>query len=263
MKLNSTLSEYIKRIAILFRCYTLARNINRQIFSREDMVNHLNDVNLFKSILPKECLCFDIGANIGRKSEAMLLAETSVVAFEPHPDVWLELCARCSNNKNWTLVRAAIGDTPSICTLFARESSGQSGLKSEWEGVTKKTYEVPVLTLDLAIIRFGLPFYCKIDVEGWEYNVIKGLSSKIPLLSFEYHIAEDNLNKTRDCIQLISELGDYEINFTTGERSAFILNDWVSCDCFVKEYPTILLDYKHSFGDIFMKLKNHHPQYHI
>ena len=36
-------------------------------------------------------------------------AGARVVAFEPNPMVWPELRARCGSNKNWTLVRTALG----------------------------------------------------------------------------------------------------------------------------------------------------------
>ena len=45
---------------------------------------------------------------------------------------------------------------------------------------------VPVTTLDALIDRYGLPAFCKIDVEGFEEAVVRGLSRPIPSVSFEF-----------------------------------------------------------------------------
>jgi hypothetical protein len=46
---------------------------------------------------------------------------------------------------------------------------------------------VNVATLDSLIDEFGVPDYAKIDVEGFDLEVLRGLSRPIPLLSFEYN----------------------------------------------------------------------------
>jgi FkbM family methyltransferase len=44
---------------------------------------------------------------------------------------------------------------------------------------------VPVTTLDKAIDEFGVPTFCKIHVEGFESDALKGLSKPIPLLALD------------------------------------------------------------------------------
>ena len=43
-----------------------------------------------------------------------------------------------------------------------------------------------VTTLDQLIDRFGIPAICKIDVEGYEFEVLKGLFAANCHVSFEY-----------------------------------------------------------------------------
>jgi hypothetical protein len=47
------------------------------------------------------------------------------------------------------------------------------------------------------VSTFQLPYYCKIDVEGWEYEVLLGFSHAIPLMSFEFHLSERGVAKTK------------------------------------------------------------------
>ena len=44
------------------------------------------------------------------------------------------------------------------------------------------------------ISRFGAPDFCKINVEGLELEVLRGLSRPVPALSFEYHAIEAELS---------------------------------------------------------------------
>src|SRR5262245_16345667 len=161
------------------------------------------DVDLYRTLLPPDALCFDVGANTGEKSEALLLAGAArVVAFEPNPAVLSELRARCDRWKNWTGAEVALGSAAGFATLYARKSSQQSSLLDDWEeGEVTGACHVPVLTLDSAIEHFGLPFYGKIDVEGWELEVLKGLNQPLPLISFEFHLNERDVRKTVACLE--------------------------------------------------------------
>ncbi len=50
---------------------------------------------------------------------------------------------------------------------------------------TVKCQKVKVEVLENFIHKFGTPKYIKIDVEGYELEVLKGLQTAVPLLSFE------------------------------------------------------------------------------
>jgi FkbM family methyltransferase len=154
-------------------------------------------------LLPQNnTLCFDVGANIGRISEVLLELGHKVIAFEPQPECVREIKARCSPYKQRLHIeQTALSNSPGTAALFVRASSGQSSLRSTWEGEITSTIQVPVSTLDRAIQRFGLPQYCKIDVEGWELQVLMGLSQPIPLISFEYH---QNDGKMQDAYAFLS-----------------------------------------------------------
>ena len=84
--------------------------------------------------------------------------------------------------------RLAVSEaTPTVSTLAGgwREKIRTENPTFEavrWEA----TVEVPVTTLDVLIQRYGVPAFCKIDVEGFEAEVLAGLSQPVPALSVEF-----------------------------------------------------------------------------
>jgi FkbM family methyltransferase len=179
----------MKSIARVFGMYRMARWVYRHIINREELRVFREELAFYTQFLHPGCLCFDIGANIGAKTEIFLKLGARVIAFEPQSECIKELHSRLGANARLVTINAAVGSCPGQATLFTRGHSTCSSLLEEWEGVVEDTVEVQVTTLDDSLARYGVPQYCKIDVEGFELEVIKGLSRPIPILSFEYHLA--------------------------------------------------------------------------
>lgn len=241
----------IKQLAIRTGMYRPVRKLERSIRPNKRR-DFQGNVALYQSLFRPNSLCFDIGANIGMKSDAMLQAGARVISFEPNPLVIPELRACCSHHPNWSLVETALGSGAAITTLYARESSGQSSLAQEWEGKTIAKYHVPVVTLDSAIKCFGTPAFCKIDVEGWELEVLKGLTTIIPQMSFEFHLSESDIKKTVTCLERLAQFGEIQINITPDELTQFYFPDWIPLDQFLKRFPGNLEE-SMDYGDIFIR----------
>jgi hypothetical protein len=62
--------------------------------------------------------------------------------------------------------------------------------------------EVETTTLDDIIRDYGLPFYVKIDVEGYEATVLKSLHRVVPYVSFEVNLPEF-LPEAQQCIDIL------------------------------------------------------------
>jgi FkbM family methyltransferase len=130
-------------------------------------------------------------------------------------------------NRRVTVVRAAVGAAPGQGALRLSERTPTvSSLSSEWVERVRRAprfaavrwdRQVPVVvtTLDALIERFGMPAFCKIDVEGSEPAALQGLSQPIGALSFEYIPAVGEA--TRACLARLEDLGEYEYNWTERE----------------------------------------------
>lgn len=253
-----TAATAIKQLAIGSHVYPLARWLKRRLRPQE-LVAHRQQVQLYRELIPAGSLCFDVGANVGSVTEALLMAGMQVIAFEPNPEVLPELRARCGRKTNWTLIVAALGSQADIATLYARKSDGQSSLLKDWEGEIIATYNVPVISMDAAIHKFGVPFYCKIDVEGYELEVLRGMSSPTRLLSFEFHLTEADVAKTLTCLQALEQLGYQAVNLTGPESSQLLLAEWRALAGFREWFPQQIKQlvppsrYGQIYGDIWVR----------
>jgi hypothetical protein len=84
---------------------------------------------------------------------------------------------------------------------------------------------VPLVSLDELIARHGEPQFCKIDVEGFEYEVLTGLSQPLAALSFEYIPAA--AARAIACIERTTALGDYHFRHSRVETHRWADREWL------------------------------------
>ncbi len=203
-------------------------------------------------------LCFDIGANIGNRTEIFLKLGARVVAIEPQRECAQLLKLRFGNRIK--LLQQALGERAEDGVIFISETSEISSLSKDWiESVSKARFkgiqwnrkeEIKISTLDEVIKQNGLPKFCKIDVEGFEEEVLKGLSSPIPMISFEYTIPE-RLKSVANCLDLLSKLGRFECNYTIGEQMNLESSDWLSREELMSRINALSKEIL--FGDVYIR----------
>jgi FkbM family methyltransferase len=137
-----------------------------------------DEVSIIKSHLQKADVLVDVGANIGYYTCLARSLSKYVVAFEPQPQN-LE-CLYASLNKNgWSDIEIfplGLSHSPGLLTLYGASGPSASLVKG-WAGYPERFKKViPVNTMDnLLCNRFdGKKLFIKIDVEGAEYDVLKG-----------------------------------------------------------------------------------------
>ena len=172
-------------------------------------------------------LCFDIGAHLGDRIRAWSNLGARVVALEPHPGLMHWLRRWYGKQPNIELLEEAVSAQPGTASLWmSRLTPSISTISDQWltTGQQNRRFAgarweeqitVSVTSLDALIARYGKPVFCKIDVEGAELDVLRGLSEALPALSFEYIPAV--IETALGCIDRLSQLGEYEYNWRVSE----------------------------------------------
>jgi FkbM family methyltransferase len=140
-------------------------------------------------------LCFDIGANRGDFTLAALTKGYRVVALEPAPRVFSALVSNFIYSPDVTPLRYAVsGSDYETIEFFEADEDGLSTLNLDWltnesmpyAGKPYRTIRATTITIDTLAKLYGTPDLIKIDVEGAEWHVFKGLSSKMGMIAFEW-----------------------------------------------------------------------------
>jgi FkbM family methyltransferase len=221
-----------------------------------------NGLSFFKPLIAANDLVFDIGAHYGLWTQVFLDLGATVVACEPQIDCLRKLRTRQTakaTTGRLTLVDCAVGAARGNGRLYVRKARGTSGLIENWHPAIpiENVVNVGIVTLDDLINRYGLPKYCKIDVEGYEQEVVKGLTRPIPLMSFEYNIVSGyEIDRTLTCLDYLSRFGKLSINVTPAEHLLFLFREWVDRDYFVDFFIHHLKNLVgfEDYGDIFIRI---------
>lgn len=208
-------------------------------------------------------LCFDIGAHVGSRLRAWTPLGARIVAVEPQPECMNLLRRWYGDRSHITLIEQAVGAAPGAADLLVSSRTPTvTTLSPDWIEAVRRDrafekvrwdYRLPVTvtTLDRLIAEQGLPAFCKIDVEGYELEVLRGLSQPIPALSFEYVPA--CLEAARGCVAYLAELGPYEFNWSVGEAQRLRSSGWLDAGQLLERLDGIAPAGKS--GDIYARLR--------
>jgi len=99
----------------------------------------------------------------------------------------------------------------------------------------KETREVETTTLESLIETYGRPFFVKIDVEGHEPSVLRGLRRTVPFVSFEVNLPEFR-QEARQCIDLLAgQSSEGSFNYSGDCVRGLALAEWLPAAAFLQE----------------------------
>lgn len=218
-------------------------------------------IQFYKILLGSDVqLIFDIGANVGIRTSVFSNLSKKVVAVEPNNDLTRILKSKKYINQVQIIEKACaneisekeffLGDNHLVSTLSRRfiEHKKETGAKNIWSQKIK----IHTTTLDELILEYGTPDFCKIDVEGFEKEVLSGLSQKIGMISFEFNYPAFE-QETLFCIKKLEELGYSEFNFSIGESLVLNFENWIQFDQIYHYLSLHNFPFKNCYGDIYAR----------
>jgi FkbM family methyltransferase len=175
-------------------------------------------INVMKNTLFPGSIFVDIGANIGYETlwGAFLVgAQGKVYAFEPiaHLAEQIKESIHLNEYSNITLLQKAAGEKDGKERIyFHKEDAGLTSIENR-ENATN-SMEIEITTLDKELVHIASLALIKLDVEGYEYEALKGAEKMLqkfhPVIVFEFspHLYEkSHPGKSLEILTFLDNLG--------------------------------------------------------
>jgi FkbM family methyltransferase len=173
------------------------------------------DFALLKSVSASDTV-WDVGANKGYYTEqlARLVPSGAIVAFEPSPETFNYLNDTFGSMPNVHLENVALSDQDGEVSFFISNNSHEDSLFNKADGL-RPCVLVRAAKADSFLHLFP-PDVVKIDVEGFELEVMRGmsevlLSSRLKCIFIEVHFSiladRGQKNAPKEIVALLKDAG--------------------------------------------------------
>jgi FkbM family methyltransferase len=193
-------------------------------------------------------LIFDVGANVGYKTGIFLGMGANVVAAEPdelNQSILTQKFLRYRlKKKPLTIVAKAISEECSVQRMWIdAPGSALNTLNNKLADALRndevrfgrqmsfgQSKDVETTSIDRLIAEYGVPYFIKIDVEGHELSVLRGMRQPVAYLSFEVNLPQFRAEGL-ECIQQLGPLDpDGRFNYSIDTRQGLAKERWLTKD---------------------------------
>jgi FkbM family methyltransferase len=250
------MKEILKAILRKIGLYSTAITIENKI---GNYLNKQKRLEMYSQFVKKDSLVFDVGANEGNRTAIFLEIGAKVVAVEPQKDCIAILEKKFGNKIS--LVKKGLDESEGEKLMYKSDTNLISSFNKDYIDAVKDdrfkganwtpSEKLEMTTLDNLIAQYGVPDFCKIDVEGFEQQVLKGLSQPLKALSYEFVVPE-NLANAVTCLNLLMKQGNIQCNFSKGESMDLVLKNWKTGEEMLEYIQTKEFE-SFSYGDIYVQ----------
>lgn len=181
--------------------------ISKDLYMRGIREIPLTDFFMMSGVLGEGDIILSIGANIGYYviMFSKLIGDTGqIYAVEPIVSNYhlLEKNVKLNKCKNIKLYRLALGDYNGSGTIYVSSKRNWASMIRENTAELIGTENVEVMTVDSFLEDKKAPSLIRMDVEGYEYNILKGMTEtlrkdvKITIEIHGSHLLESQLTET-------------------------------------------------------------------
>jgi FkbM family methyltransferase len=222
------------------------------IVKRDVFLSRKREEEFYRSLLvglKQGDMVFDVGANEGAKTDIFLRLGAKVVAIEPDGACLSMLRDRFLRYR-WrpsrvSLVGKAVSDKSGMDEMWIDgPGSAVNTMSRKWADHLKgnkdsfrhghfglefsQSKSVETTTIGDLVKLYGSPFFIKIDVEGHELGVLRGMPKPVPFLSFEVNLASFRQEGV-ECARVLSQLEpNGRFNYTQDCCAGLALRDWLA-----------------------------------
>ena len=185
-----------------------------------------------------------------------------MIAIEPNPTC-CEKLRRMAGTRDIKVENYAAGDVPGKLDLhICDENPSISTVADEWFAAAQHspahrnnrwlgTVEVDVVTLDHLAARHGVPVFVKIDAEGFDDHVLRGVSFHPRAVSFEFNLEIPQV--AQRCLSAPVFADGYEFNYVRGMEMELASEHWMDAEELQERLRSLVGEYL--YGDVLARQK--------